>query len=59
MEKVVKKGKISDFGNADLKFWLSRPVEERISAVQTLREAFYGHSAGIQRIVKVIHRTQG
>ena len=59
MEKVVKKGKISDFNNTDLEFWLSRPVEERISAVQTLREVFYGNSGGIQRVAKVIHRPQG
>ena len=33
MEKIVKKGKISAFNDADLEFWISRPVEERIFAV--------------------------
>lgn len=61
IEKVVKKSKMSDFGNADLKYWLSRPVEERLSAVQTLREVVCGtgNPAGIQRVVRIIHQTRG
>lgn len=61
IEKVVKKGKISDFGNADLEYWLSRPAVERFSAVQTLREVVCGteNPTGIQRVVRIIHQTRG
>ncbi len=59
IEKVVKKGKISDLGNADLEYWLSRPAVERFSAVQTLRELVYGtgNPAGIQKVVRIIHQS--
>jgi hypothetical protein len=37
-------------------YWLSRPVDERLRALELLRMTFYGHSyaaAGLQRILEV------
>ncbi len=50
--------KIIDTGNEDrddLAYWLSRPPEERIAAVETLREQFYAMHGyrEIPRIKKV------
>jgi hypothetical protein len=61
IEKVLTKSKMSSSGNADLKYWLSRPVEERLSAVQTLREVVCGtqYPAGIQRVVRIVHQARG
>lgn len=43
---------------SDLDYWLSRPVEERLSAVEFLRRQYYGRSsAGLRRVVSVLKRT--
>jgi hypothetical protein len=36
-------------------YWLSRPVAERLQALELLRRAFYGNSAsqGLQRVLEV------
>jgi hypothetical protein len=37
-------------------YWLSRPVEERLRALELLRRTFYGYtsaSEGLQRILEV------
>ena len=38
-----------------LTYWLSRPVEERLRALELLRRTFYGDSAteGLQRVFEV------
>jgi hypothetical protein len=39
-----------------LAYWLSRPVEERLDAIELLRQAFYDYSdagAGLQKILEV------
>jgi hypothetical protein len=38
-----------------LEYWLSRPVEERLRALELLRKTFYGASAleGLQRVLEV------
>jgi len=45
----------------DVKYWLSRSIEERISAVEILRRRVYGTGRadreGIQKVVTVIHRS--
>jgi len=43
----------------DLAYWLSRPVEERIEAVEILRREYYGSSARLQRISHIIKQPQG
>jgi len=38
-------------------YWLSRPVEERLRALELLRRTFYGctsASGGLQRILEVV-----
>ena len=44
-----------------LSHWLSRPVEERLRALELLRMTFYGHSyaaAGLQRVLEVAQLEQ-
>ena len=40
----------------DLEYWLSRTPEERVEAVEILRRQFYGNSARLQRVARVIKR---
>ena len=60
IEKVVSKHTLSQWSQAkdDLKYWLSKPAEERISAVEILRRQWYGDSARLQRTIRVIKRSQ-
>lgn len=45
-------------GRANLDYWLSRPTEERLSAVEFLRRQYYGRgAAGLRRVVSVSQRT--
>ena len=45
----------------EIAYWLTRPVAERIAAVEVLRQRVYGYNAdtrmGLQRVCCVIHRT--
>ena len=44
-----------------VEYWLSRPVEERLRALQLLRRTFYGYtsaSEGLQRILEVTQLEQ-
>jgi hypothetical protein len=43
-----------------LEYWLSRPVEERLRALEFLRRTFYGASAseGLQRVFEVAQLKQ-
>ncbi len=46
----------------DLDFWLSRPVAERIAAVEILRRRVFGGDSGatgsrLQRVCRIIQRT--
>ena len=43
----------------DVAYWLSRPAEERISAVEYLRRQHHGNSIRLQRIARVIKRATG
>jgi hypothetical protein len=60
IEKVVRKFDMNkDFSiKEDLAYWLSRPPEDRISAVELLRRQYHGSSARLQRIARVIKQTQ-
>jgi hypothetical protein len=40
----------------DLKYWLSRPPEERVAAVDYLRRQFHGSSARLQRVARTVQR---
>ena len=43
---------------SDLAFWMSKPPEERVAAVDLLRRLFYGDSVRLQRSARVIQRPQ-
>ena len=56
MEKVIKKISLKDRTNYDLEFWLSKTPEDRISAVEILRQQSYelenGNAPRLQRVIK-------
>lgn len=58
INKIVHKSNLHDLQTAkdDLKYWLSRPAEERVAAVDYLRKQYYGHTKRLQRVVRVIQR---
>jgi hypothetical protein len=58
IKKIVHKKSLLDPQSAkqDLLYWLSRPPEERIAAVEHLRRQYYGSSERLQRVVRVIKR---
>ncbi|MDH3975942.1 MAG: hypothetical protein OEV42_16835 [Deltaproteobacteria bacterium] len=47
----------------DLRFWLSKSVEERLSAVELLRQDYYGadyaDKSGFPRVYKIVKLKQG
>ena len=59
MDRVIAKHNLEDPDAAkhDLQYWLSRPHEERIAAVDAFRELFYGSTPRLQRISRVIQQT--
>jgi len=60
MEKVVTKRDLHDRSDvqADLEYWLSRPPEERVAAVDFLRRQFYGPPKRMERVVRVIRLSE-
>jgi hypothetical protein len=59
IQKVVAKYELNDPDAArrDLEYWLSRPPEERVEAVEILRRQFYGNPGRLQRVARVIQRS--
>ena len=59
IERVVKKRDLNshDEIKENLEYWLSRPPEERVAAVDYLRKQVYGDSVRLQRVVRVIQRS--
>ena len=41
----------------DLDFWLSKSPEERVAAVDFLREQYHGSTARLQKVARVIQRS--
>ena len=58
IQKKITRQNLSQHSSAqeNLAYWLSRPPEERIAAVECLRQQYYGSSARLQRIARVIQR---
>jgi len=58
IEKVVHRRPLNDpmARRRDLEFWLSRPPDERVQAVEILRRQWYGDPGRIQRVVRVLRR---
>jgi hypothetical protein len=65
MERVIKAIKRKDEAAADLAYWLSRPMAERIAAVEVLRQQAFGTQADpdveqrLQRVCRVAQRQRG
>lgn len=57
MKKVVTKRKLKDNSQLeDLAFWLNRPPNERVSAVEILRRQYHGGTERLQRVSRVVER---
>ena len=61
IEKVIKKRRMTPEAEIreNLSYWLGRPPEERVAAVDFLRKHVHGCSERLQRSVRIIHRKQG
>ncbi len=61
IRKIVQKHKLDkNFEiKQNLEYWLSRPPEERIEAIEILRRQMYGENPPrLQRVIRVIKRKQ-
>ena len=60
IQKVVTKRKLNDSSSIkeDLAFWLKKPPEERVAAVDYLRRQYHGSTARLQRLARVVQQTQ-
>jgi hypothetical protein len=58
--KIVRKHDMDNYSEIrqNLEYWLSRPPEERLAAVDTFRREYYGDSHRLQRVVRVIQQAQ-
>ena len=61
IQKIVKKAGMNEFSSIkeDLIYWLSKPSEERVSAVDFLRRQYNGNTARLQRSARIIQLKQG
>jgi hypothetical protein len=55
---VTKRGIREPSSQQDLAYWLSKTPEERVAAVDYLRQQYYGSTARLQRVARVVQRTQ-
>ena len=60
IQKIVKKGKMDELSSIeeDLAYWLSKPPEERVAAVDFLRRQYNGNTARLQRSARIIQLKQ-
>lgn len=60
IERTVHKCRQDEHLDAkqNLDYWLSRPPEERLAAVDFLRRQMYGDTGGIQKVVRVVDLSQ-
>jgi len=58
IKKVIHKHSLNNTSAAqkDLSYWLSRPSEERLAAVDKLRQQYYGTTPRLQRVARIIQR---
>jgi hypothetical protein len=58
IKKEARKGAIRELQSArqDLSYWMGRPAEERVAAVDFLRKQHYGNTARLQRAARVVQR---
>jgi len=60
IQKIVKKYRIDDILSArdDLAYWLSKALEDRVSAIAYLRRQHHGNTARLQRSARIIQLSQ-
>jgi hypothetical protein len=59
INKIVRVKNIKDDHLMDdLKYWLSKTQDERVSAVEFFRRQAHGDSQRLQRVVRVIQRSR-
>ena len=60
IQKIMKKAGIDQFSSIkeDLTFWMSKPPEERVAAVDFLRRQYNGNAARLQRSARIIQLKQ-
>ena len=56
IRKTVNKRDLDNFSEIrqNLQYWLSRPPEERLAAVDALRREYYGDSHRLQRVARIV-----
>jgi hypothetical protein len=55
---VMEVGKVSD-RHSDREYWLSKTIQERLEALEMLRQLAYGYDAAtarLQRVLEVVKR---
>lgn len=61
MEKVLKITSVKE-KQSDYSYWITKSVQERLSAIEFLRQQFVNHQnepqSGLQRVCKVTNRKQ-
>lgn len=60
IKKAVTKNRSAGFSEIEqnLEYWLSKSPEERIEAVEILRRQMYGNTTRLQRVARIIQRSQ-
>lgn len=59
IKKVVTKKNLKDSEtDQNLEYWLSKTPQERVEAVEILRRQMYGNSERLQRVARIIQRSQ-
>ena len=60
IRKTISKHRMDNFSEIqhNLQYWLSRPPEERLAAVDYLRNQLYGDTERLQRIARIVQRPQ-
>ena len=53
IKEMKKHNSIAD----DLAYWLSKSPEERVAAVDFLREQYHGSTGRLQKVARVIQRS--
>ncbi|WP_420266829.1 hypothetical protein [Candidatus Magnetominusculus dajiuhuensis] len=62
VERIKKHVKVVPLGAAasDCQYWRSRPMSERLEAIEMLRKQYYGDiTPGLQRVCRIINRQKG
>lgn len=60
IQKVIAKHDLTESSvDADVAYWRTRPIPERIAAVEILRRQHHGSTARLQRVARVVERAQG